>query len=565
MVSTRGERRRNVFVRLDLGTGWGFKKHLSDTVEARARVRWGPIFLWATSVYCFIAALALAVGAHFGRLPGHDLNQIVPVLIHLLFNGVSLAALAWPLRPSSLISGLLRMGGLMFGLVFGLIGLALGVQALFGLTVLNAPALLLAVPGAALIAILLPGYIRIRRSYPSVKALEEIPPPSLVSAVIISVGFSIYAVLLLGAVKLAPFWFTALKSVLWTKTRYGAVDFTQAIIALTRHFPALVALGVSLLVTASVAWTLLRQRLRKPLSKEQREVVRSRLRALWDYANAPDQKSRTVATWILPLILATGVYVMAIVLPAHVDEFVQGFAPPSKAVAAQSWYFFVRDEDVALLIAFLFSLFAGMALAFSIYRLCVDLWPRALQGELVSSLRQGSFRRTSVDSYRRALEKEVWRGKTSAFAPRAFLLNLRMRVSWRTYLATLSLVLVSAAVVWRCINSYTIATDSGLEVAPFLSIEEHHYRYVDVARVRIDCHRYSYEVEFRDGRSAELWGRSPTSFESIARVDRHLRESGAKFVVVVDKRGVPGVRQCVSSLAQYYGNADVLTRIMHQE
>ncbi len=305
---------------------------MSDIDKAYARFVRQQRYFWAASIYCFAAVAAIAASAVLGRLPGHDLDQISPLLLHLALNGSIIAIFTWSRKSVSLLANSItvQIGSLLLGFGIGLVDLDLAISAALALTPANAPALLLIAPGIAMLLPMLPTFSR--GPGPSAEVLEE--PPRVPTSELAPVYAGVIAdwILLIFtlsvAYELARPWYAVLKSVLWTATRYRFSDALHPDLLRNLEWrPAalLVAVFILLLVCYAV-FMLARNQLRRRLSEGQRELVQSRLRALWEYANAPEQPSRSVATVLLPLIPWLVVFVASLALLGNIDKFVQWLA-----------------------------------------------------------------------------------------------------------------------------------------------------------------------------------------------------------------------------------------------
>jgi hypothetical protein len=476
---------------------------------------------------------------------------------------------------------------IMFGC--GVIGLVLAVQCAVGFTATNWPALLLIPPGAMpFIPFVVPALQSAKRLYPDPEILEKQASLPAFASARLFVGFTIWLTLLIAMVfavfALVQFWLPTLRNVLWSGTRYHATGLLWAAwsaVTPSRH-GAFMILGIFLLIIFSGAWSFLTEawrkqsvRLRKAwglpvLTDEDRDLAQSRLRALWDYANDPMQPPRNSARRFLAAIAGCTVYVGAIVLLATGDRIVDWLVPPSRFFAGQNWYYFVRDDRAIMVAPFVALLFSSMA----VYRLVIDLWPRALQAELVAGLRQGgNFKFAQIDALRRALGKDILRRRAELFDPRRFLLRRRLRISRRIYVATILLLAMSAAAGWYAARIGTLFTDKGVVMRDLFRSWESTYSYRDVTKVRLQCmpvrvnsYRAEYGIVFKDGSRIGLLVSpgSPQNVDAIAHIDEQLRHAGAKFILYVDQDlMVRGTRRCVNALAGNARQAGVLARIMH--
>jgi hypothetical protein len=538
-------------------------------------------YLWAAGIYCLVAVAGLAAFAYVGRLPDHDLNQIAPFLAHLTLNGIAIVFFAWSRQSDSPVarSATLRVGDLLLLFSLGLVGLILAIQAAFELTVANAPALLLFVPATVPLLPFLPMFSPRSADYPGAEMLDELPRLPMGETARLYAGFTIRMTLFFAAlfiaIEIAPVWHGILRNVLWSGARYGVVEVVYAAFLVISHTPqaAFMIAGVFLLLVFSGVTALIGQARegRRAVSEEQREFVQSRLRSLWDYANSPGQPTLSTSVSLVAIIPFLLTYGFGFFLLVKSDVIAQWLAPASRFVTEAGWYMFVRNDRAAMFPLFLSSLVLG----YSSYRLCIGVWPRALQGTLLYRLQRGrTFRLDDVNGLRRDLTKDVLRDDAHAFDPRRFLLARYRRVSYRLYLASLVLLSLSAILVWRMLFSYVLVTDAGFTSVSFFTGQRTFHRYSDVDHVHLECSppkkdsgsSISYQVGFKDGESAELlsYDRLSSSADGVGRVDERLRSSGTRFVLFVDKvLGVRGAQACVDRLADEYGHAAVLARIMH--
>ena len=179
--------------------------------------------------------------------------------------------------------------------------------------------------------------------------------------------------------------------------------------------------------------------------------------------------------------------------------------PPMIPKTGNGWNLVVRDGGEMI-----WPLLLIWPAAWSLYRLVIDFWPRALNQTLLFDLQSGpTLDTTKIRTLRRALERDVRSGKMEKqFDPRAYLLSRRRRVNRILY--PLSIVTFVAAVLlaWRALATCTVATDAGIDDVGFLTGRHFLYHYVDVKSVRPECFLnhtdIKYQVEFRDGRHVDL-------------------------------------------------------------
>jgi hypothetical protein len=157
------------------------------------------------------------------------------------------------------------------------------------------------------------------------------------------------------------------------------------------------------------------------------------------------------------------------------------------------------------------------------------------------------------------------------FDPRGYLLERRRRSSRRLYLASAAALLLALLAGWRAVSTFTRVTDAGFEDVAFFTGQHIFYRYDDVVSVRPECFlgnhgHVSYQVEFRDGRSADLLFEKdlPQNLPALKRIDARLRRSRAAFEPLAEAPiGLRNARECTETLGKKYGDQLGFAQIMH--
>jgi hypothetical protein len=538
------------------------------------------------TLYCFVAAAIVAGFAQYDLLPGHDLAQIVPLIVQLLLSGTALAAMAWLRRSHSFLSRSVSVRYATFLLEYGLglIGLILAGETVFGLTSYNALALLLIVPG---LAPFLPLFaVGGEERSPGAEVLAELPkvPSITIARLFLQTALSqglLYAAFF-GVLMLAFRWYAILKRVLWTTTRFDFSALAHSYVKQASDFWPVIVIYVCLclfigIVLAFAQWgPYVRQGLGRlwerlgatPLSEQQREFVQSKLQALWDYANAPEQEAKSIAAILVPVLPALAFAGLAFWLVVDSASWAERLfsAPPFPA----GWQLLVRDGSWTVGPTILSCL-----VAWAVYRLSIDLWPRAFQDALVSDLRRSSTLEPSkIRALRNSITRDMRRGVVGAdttFDPRTYLAARRRRFSRRFYVVGLISFVAAVLIAWRGMASYSVVTEQGIDDIGFLTGAHYHYAFGDVATVRLQCFwsdkstDLTYETVFRDGRSDKLLFLKdlPGSLVPLERIDLKLRSIGTHFEPVADNpRGLQNARNCAKMFGKKYGDVAGFAQIM---
>ncbi|MBV9991211.1 MAG: hypothetical protein JOZ72_07940 [Alphaproteobacteria bacterium] len=530
------------------------------------------------ALYCLIAAVAIGASARAGLLPGHDLAQIAPLSGHLVVNGLSLWFAAGAVTGPGQRSAMMRVGVFLSSYALGIVGLILAVSAVFDLTMLDAPALLLVVPGlAGLLPILAGGEER----HVGAEALDELPRipfgPLLAGFAGSVVRQTIVWIVLFAAFFLLVEWYFVLKHVLWQGARYDLFSVARNNIAAALDaWPVVVPLFFIGIVTASSGWgPLLRPAVEgfkerlgfASLTPHQRAIVQARLYRLWSYANAPEQEGGSIAALFLPLVPAFAFVGLALWFLWESQAVAEWLFPATGPRSPGAWSLLVRNHK-----ALIWPTMLIVPAAWSLYRLGTDLWPQALKQALVVDLQKGpGFDMGQIRALRRAIARDTRQSRDeSAFAPPGYLLEQRLRRSRWLYAASIVALLVAVLVTWRSLAGYTLITDAGFEDVGFLT-GRHFYRYDEVVSVQPTCFLLrnddvGYQVEFRDGRSADLLEESdlPGALAPLVRIDERLRHSRAAFRPLADNPlGLESARDCARTLGAKYGDGPGFARIMH--
>lgn len=284
---------------------------MPDANQPRSGLERSRPYEFAAAAYCLVVAGVVGALAGAGRLPGHDLVQIAPFIAQLIVTGIAVGFAAQVSGSHSWLGGstLLRGGSYLFAYGLGMLGLILAGHAAFGLTKFNAPALLLVVPG---LAVVLPAFLTDEPQYSGAEVLNE--PPQIPLRIIFG-GFgasvvrqSIGWTMVIAGFLVAVQWYMALKDVLWNNTRYDVIGLANSDLAFAEQaWPAIFPFLFVGVVFAFSSWSpLLRQaweRIKEGfgfagLSPQQRAVVQERLRVLWAYANAPENKKELALRYI---------------------------------------------------------------------------------------------------------------------------------------------------------------------------------------------------------------------------------------------------------------------------
>ena len=532
-----------------------------------------------SALYCLFVAAAIGVLAHFALLRGHNLTQIAPFLAHLVLNGFLLGVVAASHSPETswlLHSRAIRLSSFFLTYGLGIVGLFLAGRAAFDLTSSNAPALLLIVPG---ISGLLPVFTAPEEKYVGPEVLNEVPRVPLGPLLTAFSGSVVrqtigWTLVLAGSFLLFE-WYFVLRQILWSGAHYELVSLAENNLrGALQAWPALIPLSLVGLVVELPAWgPLLREGIRErlglvSLSSDQRAVVRERLQRLWDYANAPEQEGGSIAGLLLPLVPAIILIGLAFLLITKSESLADWLFPPSSTQPTSPWSLVVRDSSPMI-----WPILLLFPVAWSLYRLGTDHWPRALQQALVSDLQRGpALNPSKVRALRRDISLEVRRGKPdSTVSPREYLLRRRRRSSRRLHTVSVVALLLALLISWRCLASYTLAYEGGFDSVDFLTGRHFSYSYSDVASVRPECFLgrnkdVAYQIAFRDGRHADLLFAKdlPAHLPSLKLVDQELRRSQTVFHPLADSpTGVQKARECVRTLGSEYGDSQGFAQIMH--
>ena len=475
---------------------------MSETDQRGFGLRRIRLLYRAATLYCFIAAAVVAGFAQYRLLPGHDLDQIAPLIAQLLLNGIALAAMAWLKHSDSSLS---RSMTATYAIVFfpiglGWVGLVLAGQAIFGLTTTNAPALLLIVPGLMPFLPLFTAGSEERSPGDEVLAdLPGVPSTTIARLFVQTILLQAFLYATLFGVLIAGFqWYAILKRVLWTSARFDFYAFLRFILGQADDFVIILYLSVCLfigIVMALEQWgPYLRQSFRRlrerlgaaPLTEQQRETIQSKLYALWEYANAPEQEPKSIAVILVPLLSAFAFAGLAFWLVVDSTPWTSWLFPDPPLQPNETWRLFVRDSSW-----FIGPMFLSGPVAWAVYRLSIDLWPRAFRDALVSDLRRSpELNLSKIRALRNFLTRDVRLGVISAdasFDPRTYLAARRLRFSRRFYVMGLISVVVAVLILWRGMASYTLVTEHGFDEVGFFTGAHSHYAFADVVTVRLQC------------------------------------------------------------------------------
>jgi hypothetical protein len=545
---------------------------------------------WAAA-YCFCVAVGLAVLAELRWLPGHSLSQFTPFLAHLCLMSVILCGIAMlPEREHTKAS----LVGLELGVVFILlsfISLFLGVEALTRMTARNAPALLLVPPVLTFfVAVFSSGRLRggekpraeqpepTTRSEPGPVSIGSIVWSALTATVANAVYFAVaiavaFAQLFVGIIWGFGIWivlggarFNSIKPFVVGLHYIARPPILQVLIAFAVFLLLLRLLGDMIPTWASV-FTYIRL---SHASEAQRDLVQTRFRALWDYANGPRPiRPRSLAADLAILVIPFVIVVCALSLVFENEELATWLFPPS--LHGAGWYLVERNAGFEMMLLFLGSLL----IAGSIYRLTIDLWPAAFEGAIISPLRRGTLDAPRFRSFLRTLLRDVRKGAISSelpFDPRTYLSARRLGRNRIFYTLSFVVFLLSLLFAWRGLASYTLIDEHGFESVQFFTGQHVVHGYQDATKVLRYCDwqkgNLSYDVVFRDRDLVDVFLKGDgigKKLPALLHVDQNLRRGRAIFVPVVSAQPTLSGPACVHLLAQRDRGTDALglTQIMH--
>ena len=559
--------------------------------EAPNKLAWPLRVIFATSLLLFLGAALLTVLVASGMLAGRDLAQITPLVVHLILNGTAFY-LCWQVRqPGALFSGaaIIRMLVSFLAFGFGAVDLFLSGSAALSFSFQTAGALLFVVPGVAGWMVFdLDGEAKKQKDDGDDAVLAEPRelPPSL-SAQIYGIYAAYYAVFI------AVLFVETIAGTLWYYVLWGALNegvtfdlgsVSGTFVAAVRSNLTLIAVYsgiIAALIIAMGVWAVMSgplNRLRRSfgfgiLTDEQRALVNERLRAIWDFANAPGRKSGLVFSVVIPLVLFGICGILALLPLIYSDEialwlFRQQHAEP------RGWYFFMNFSAGALLLVFV----AAALLAWSMWRLIADIWPGAAESIVLSGLQRGVAQEGSaVGQTRRMLKRLVRAGaitRDQAFDPLSLLFARWRRTTRVLYVVTALVLIATVVVAWRSLNSYTLATADRIEEIGFFSEQPITYSYREVAEVRLTCTvdlrnetHFSYEVGFKDRSTIELFYEKDLAAQlpAMLQIDDILRRQGTKFVFEFDGGKSAVQPECLDEISASLTDKHGFKRLMHAE